>query len=55
MKVPFVDLNGAYVELQAELDEAVRRVLESGWYILGSEVETVLRGSSQPIAAPGMQ
>ena len=39
MKVPFVDLNGAYVELQAELDEAVRRVLESGWYILGSEVE----------------
>ena len=39
MRVPFVDLNAAYAELRAELDEAARRVLGSGWYILGEEVE----------------
>ena len=39
MKVPFVDLHAAYVELQGEIDTAVLRVLDSGWYILGAEVE----------------
>ena len=39
MKVPFLDLKAAYRELQADLDAAVRRVIESGWYILGQEVE----------------
>ena len=39
MRVPFVDLNAAYIELKAELDEAIQRVLDSGWYVLGAEVE----------------
>lgn len=39
MKVPFLDLKPAYRELQAELDAASRRVMDSGWYILGEEVE----------------
>ena len=39
MKVPFLDLQAAYLELQAELDAACRRVMSSGWYILGQEVE----------------
>ena len=39
MKVPFLDLRATYLELQTELDEASRRVLDSGWYILGGEVE----------------
>jgi dTDP-4-amino-4,6-dideoxygalactose transaminase len=39
MKVPFLELKPAYVELRAELDQAYRRVMESGWYILGEEVE----------------
>ena len=39
MKVPFLDLQAAYLELQAELDAACRRVISSGWYILGQEVE----------------
>ncbi|MER3478951.1 MAG: erythromycin biosynthesis sensory transduction protein eryC1 [Meiothermus sp.] len=39
MSVPFLDLRAAYLELKAELDEAVLRVLDSGWYILGEEVE----------------
>lgn len=39
MKVPFLDLNCAYHELQEELDAAYHRVMESGWYILGGELE----------------
>jgi dTDP-4-amino-4,6-dideoxygalactose transaminase len=39
MNVPFLDLKAGYLELQAELDAACRRVLESGWYVLGGEVE----------------
>jgi len=43
MKVPFLDLKAAYQELRAELDAAYRRVMESGWYILGEEVEAFER------------
>lgn len=39
MSVPFLDLKAGYLELKDELDAAARRVLESGWYILGEEVE----------------
>lgn len=39
MKVPFLDLRAAYLELKPEIDEAIARVLNSGWYILGPEVE----------------
>lgn len=39
MTVPFLDLHAAYLELQDELDAAYRRVVDSGWYILGEEVE----------------
>ena len=39
MTVPFLDLHAAYLELQDELDAAYRRVMDSGWYILGEEVE----------------
>ncbi len=37
--IPFLDLRAPYKELQAEFDAAYRRVMESGWYILGEEVE----------------
>ncbi len=40
MNVPFIDLKASYQELKTEIDSAIQRVLESGWYILGSEVET---------------
>lgn len=36
--VPFLDLRAAYLELKPDLDAAVVRVLDSGWYILGKEV-----------------
>ena len=39
MKVPFLDLRAAYLELKPEIDSAIARVLDSGWYILGPEVE----------------
>ncbi|HEX9024709.1 MAG TPA: DegT/DnrJ/EryC1/StrS family aminotransferase [Geobacteraceae bacterium] len=38
-KVPFLDLKAPYLELREELDEAWRRVMESGWFILGRELE----------------
>ncbi len=39
MIVPFLDLQKSYFELKEEIDSAVLRVLQSGEYILGSEVE----------------
>ncbi len=39
MNVPFLELLPAYTELQEDLDAAYRRVMASGWYILGEEVE----------------
>lgn len=38
-EIPFLDLRAPYRELKAELDDAVQRVLASGWYVLGPEVE----------------
>ncbi|ADP69707.1 DegT/DnrJ/EryC1/StrS aminotransferase [Rhodomicrobium vannielii ATCC 17100] len=39
MTIPFLDLGAVYRELKAEIDAAIHRVLDSGWYILGPEVE----------------
>ena len=39
MTVPFLDLKASYTSLQPEIDAAVGRVLDSGWYIGGPEVE----------------
>ena len=39
MKTPFLDVGAAYRELKHEIDAAIERVLDSGWYILGPEVE----------------
>ena len=37
--IPFLDLKSPYLELKNELDDAYQRVMESGWYILGKEVD----------------
>lgn len=39
MTIPFLDLRAAYLELKPEIDAAIARVLDSGHYILGPEVE----------------
>ena len=38
MRVPFLDLRAAYLELKPQIDAAVMRVADSGQYILGEEV-----------------
>ena len=37
--IPFLDLKAPHVELRAEIDAAIARVVDSGWYVLGPEVE----------------
>lgn len=37
--IQFLDLKAPYFELKEELDQAVARVMRSGWYIGGEEVE----------------
>ena len=37
--IPFLDIGAAYREIKPEIDAAMQRVLDSGWYILGPEVE----------------
>lgn len=43
MSIHFLDLKAAYIELQPEIDAAIKRVLDSGWYILGEEVDAFER------------
>ncbi len=40
MNVPFLELKPAYLELKEELDAAYHRVMDSGWYLLGAELES---------------
>ena len=37
--IPFLDMKSVYTELKPELDAAYARVMESGWFVLGKEVE----------------
>ncbi|MCP3804662.1 DegT/DnrJ/EryC1/StrS family aminotransferase [Allokutzneria sp. A3M-2-11 16] len=39
MSIPFLDLKAPYAELRDELDAAYRRVMDSGWFLLGPELE----------------
>jgi dTDP-4-amino-4,6-dideoxygalactose transaminase len=39
MQIPFLNVGTAYLELKPEIDAAITRVLNSGWYILGHEVD----------------
>lgn len=36
--IPFLDMKTPYQELKIELDNAYHRVMESGWYIMGGEL-----------------
>jgi dTDP-4-amino-4,6-dideoxygalactose transaminase len=38
MGVPFLDLKSVYAEIGDELNEAVARVVSSGWYLIGQEL-----------------
>jgi dTDP-4-amino-4,6-dideoxygalactose transaminase len=39
LKTPFLELRPGAVELQNELEEAYRRVADSGWYVMGPQLE----------------
>lgn len=43
MQIPLIDLHAQYIELKKEISEAMERVLESGVYIGGPEVEALER------------
>ena len=47
MNVSFLDVVGLNLELKYEMEEAYHRVLQSGWYILGKEVEAFEREFSE--------
>jgi dTDP-4-amino-4,6-dideoxygalactose transaminase len=49
--VPFLDLRAPYLELQDELDDAYRRVMESGWFVLGEEVDAFEREFADYVGA----
>jgi dTDP-4-amino-4,6-dideoxygalactose transaminase len=38
--IPFSDPSASYKAHKNEIDQAIQRVLESGWFVLGREVET---------------
>lgn len=38
-KIPFLDLKQTYLELKEELNQAYKRVMDSGWYIHGEELK----------------
>mgnify|MGYP001238005014 CR=1 FL=1 len=37
--IPFCDPHASYLAHKEEIDDAIKRVLDSGWYVLGKEVE----------------
>ncbi|HRJ73182.1 MAG TPA: DegT/DnrJ/EryC1/StrS family aminotransferase [Terrimicrobiaceae bacterium] len=39
MNIPFLELKPGYLELKAEFDAAYQRVMDSGWVLLGKELE----------------
>ena len=49
--VPFVDFKAHVTALRGELDAAVARVLDSGWFILGPEGEAFERELAAALGA----
>ena len=39
MKLPFLDLGRLHQEVREDLDAAYRRVMDSGWFVMGPELE----------------
>lgn len=47
MRVPFLDVGAATREVRSELDAAIGRVLDSGWYLLGREIDAFERAFAE--------
>lgn len=50
--VPFGDMKAHVAELRTELDQAVARVLDSGWFVLGPEGEAFERELAEALSCP---
>jgi len=51
MTVPFVDLQAQYRTIKTEIDEAIRRVLDTSAFVLGREVEAFERAFAEYVGA----
>ena len=49
--VPFLDMRARVAAVRAELDRAIARVLDSGWFILGPEAEALERDLARALGA----
>jgi dTDP-4-amino-4,6-dideoxygalactose transaminase len=49
---PFVDFAAHLAPIRAEVDAAIARVLDSGWFVLGPEVEAFERELEAAVGAP---
>jgi dTDP-4-amino-4,6-dideoxygalactose transaminase len=47
MQIPFGDLKRQYSQLRTEIDAATREVYESGWFILGNQVQSFEKNFAQ--------
>jgi len=52
VRVPFVDFGARVSALRPEIDAALARVLDSGWFILGPEVEAFERELASALDVP---
>ncbi len=52
MPVPFLDLKPQYLSIKAEIDEAIRRVVESQGFVLGPEVQALEEDLAAYIGVP---
>jgi dTDP-3-amino-3,4,6-trideoxy-alpha-D-glucose transaminase len=55
MEVPFLDVGASYVELGPALDEAYRRVMERGRFVLDEEVQSFEAEFARSIGATGVR
>ena len=39
MNIPFLDLKRLHQDIESELESTCQKVIRSGWFILGQEVE----------------
>jgi dTDP-4-amino-4,6-dideoxygalactose transaminase len=46
-KIPFLQLGDAVAEQRPQIDAAIKRVLDSGWYLLGPELDNLEREWSE--------
>lgn len=49
--VPFLDVGAACAELREEISQSISRVLDSGWFILGDELESFEREFAEYVGA----